>query len=42
MERKKRRFLVELIAITLVISLCAPIGVQAAMPETSQPFASAC
>ena len=41
MERKKSRFLVKLIAITLVISLCAPIGVQAAMPETSQPFASA-
>ena len=41
MERKKRRFLVKLIAITLVVSLCAPIGVQAAVPETSQPFASA-
>ena len=41
MERKKRHFLVKLIAILLVVSLCAPIGVQAAMPETSQPFASA-
>ena len=41
MKRKKSHFLVKLIAITLVISLCAPIGVQAAMPETSQPFASA-
>ena len=41
MERKKSHFLAKLIAITLVISLCAPIGVQAAMPETSQPFASA-
>ena len=41
MERKKRYFLVKLIAIALVISLCAPIGVQAARPETAQPFASA-
>lgn len=40
MERKKSRFLVKLIAIALVISLCAPIGVQAAMPETVQPMAS--
>ena len=41
MERKKSHFLVKLIAITLVISLCSPIGVQAAMPETVQPMASA-
>lgn len=41
MERKKSHFLVKLIAIALVISLCAPIGVQAAMPETVQPMASA-
>ena len=41
MERKKSHFLVKLIAITLVISLCAPIGAQAAMPETAQPYASA-
>ena len=41
MERKKSHFLVKFIAILLVVSLCAPIGVQAAMPETSQPFASA-
>lgn len=41
MERKKSHFLVKLIAITLVISLCAPIGAQAAMPETVQPLASA-
>ena len=41
MERKKSHFLVKLIAITLVISLCVPIGVQAAMPETVQPMASA-
>ena len=41
MERKKSHFLVKLIAITLVISLCVPIGAQAAMPETVQPMASA-
>ena len=41
MERKKRHFLVKLIAIVLVISLCAPIGARAAMPETVQPMASA-
>ena len=41
MERKKSHFLVKLIAIALVVSLCAPIGAQAAMPETVQPMASA-
>lgn len=41
MERKKSHFLVKLIAIALVISLCTPIGVQAAVPETVQPMASA-
>ena len=41
MERKKSHFLVKLIAIALVISLCVPIGAQAAMPETIQPMASA-
>ena len=41
MERKKRHFLVKLIAIVLVMALCAPIGAQAAMPETVQPLASA-
>ena len=41
MENKKSHFLVKLIAIALVISLCAPIGTQAAMPETVQPMASA-
>lgn len=41
MERKKCHFLVKLIAILLVVSLCAPIGAQAAMPETVQPLASA-
>ena len=41
MERKMRHFLFKLIAIILVVSLCAPIGAQAAMPETVQPMASA-
>ena len=41
MDRKKSHFLVKLIAIALVVSLCAPIGAQAAMPETVQPMASA-
>ena len=41
MGRKKSHFLVKLIAIALVISLCAPIGAQAAMPEPVQPRASA-
>ena len=41
MERKKSHFLVNLIAIALVVSLCVPIGAQAAMPETVQPMASA-
>ena len=41
MDRKKSHFLVKLIAIALVVSLCTPIGAQAAMPETVQPLASA-
>ena len=41
MDRRKSHFFVKLIAIALVISLCAPIGAQAAMPETVQPLASA-
>ena len=41
MGRKKSHFLIKLIAIALVISLCAPIGAQAAMPEPVQPRASA-
>ena len=41
MERKKSRLLVKIIAIILVISLGAPIGAQAAVPETVQPMASA-
>ena len=41
MDRKKSRFLVKMIAIVLVVSLCAPIGAQAAIPETVQPMESA-
>ena len=41
MERKKSHFPVKLSAFILVSSLCAPIGAQAAMPETVQPLASA-
>lgn len=41
MERKRSRFLVKLIAILLMVALCAPVGIQAAMPETVQPMASA-
>ena len=40
MERKRSRFLVKLIAICLIVSLCVPVGAQAAMPETAQPRAS--
>ena len=40
MERKKSRLLVKLIAIILIVSMCAPIGAQAAMPETVAPMAS--
>jgi hypothetical protein len=40
MERKKSRLLVKLIAVVLIVSLCAPVGAQAAMPETVQPMAS--
>ena len=31
----------KLIAVILIVSLCAPVGAQAAMPETVQPMASA-
>lgn len=41
MERKRRHFLIKLIAIALVISLCTPISTRAAMPEIVQPLASA-
>lgn len=40
MVRKKNSLLVKAIAIILVVSLCTPIGVQAAMPETVVPQAS--
>lgn len=38
---KKSGFFVKAIAIILVVSLCLPVGTQAAMPETVQPLASA-
>ena len=41
MGRKHTRFFVKLIAVLLSVSLCAPIGAQAAVPETVQPMASA-
>lgn len=41
MKTKKSRILVKLTAIILIISLCAPVGAQAAVPETVQPMASA-
>ena len=34
MYKKNSRFLAKIIAIILVVSLCTPIGAQAAMPET--------
>ena len=37
---KKRRFLIKMIAILLIVSLCTPISAQAAMPETVAPMAS--
>lgn len=37
---KKNKLLVKLIAILLIVSLCAPVSVQAAMPETVAPMAS--
>ena len=41
MERKRSRSLVKLVAILLAVALCAPIGAEAAVPETVQPMASA-
>lgn len=41
MKRRKRGFLVKLLAIILVVSLCTPVGAQAAEPETAEPRASA-
>jgi hypothetical protein len=37
---KKSKFFVKLIAILLIVSLCAPISAQAATPETVAPMAS--
>ena len=41
MNRNKSRFLINLVAIILAVSMCAPIGAQAAVPETVAPNASA-
>ena len=41
MKRKSSSFFIKLITFILVISLCAPIGAQAATIETIQPMASA-
>lgn len=41
MDKKKNSFLVKLVAIFLAFSMCAPIGAQAAVPETVEPMASA-
>lgn len=41
MKRKTSSGLVKILAFLLVVSLCAPIGAQAAMPEAVQPMASA-
>lgn len=41
MKTKKSSVLIKLIAIIIIISFCVPIGAQAAVPETSQPMASA-
>ena len=41
MERKKRCFLVRLIAIILIVSFCSPVTAQAAATETIEPRASA-
>jgi hypothetical protein len=38
---KKSGFFVKAIAVILVVSVCLPVGAQAAMPETVQPLASA-
>jgi hypothetical protein len=41
MRKNKNSFLIKLLTIVLVVALCAPIGAQAAVPETVQPMASA-
>lgn len=40
MKRRKSGLLVKLVAIILVVSLCAPAGAFAAVPETATPSAS--
>lgn len=40
MKRQRSRLLIKLTAILLAVSLCAPIGAQAALPETADPMAS--
>ena len=41
MERKTNRFFIKIIAATLALIIFAPINVQAAVPETVLPMASA-
>lgn len=41
MRNRRSRLLIKLLTIILIVSLCAPIGAQAAVPETVQPLASA-
>ena len=41
MKRRERGLLVKLLAVILVVSLCAPVGAHAAEPETAEPRASA-
>lgn len=40
MKKKKNILLVKAIAIILIVSMCSPISVRAAMPETTAPMAS--
>ena len=40
MKKKKSKLLVRVITIILIVSMCTPIGAQAAMPETVAPMAS--
>ena len=41
MEKKRNRFFIKLIAITLAVILFVPVYAQAAIPETASPMASA-
>lgn len=40
MKKKKSKLFVRVITIILIVSMCTPIGAQAAMPETVAPMAS--